>query len=586
MGSARTHEMNHALTPQQMWAKIHQAPVFANLTHEEFSSMMSLLKIIKVENGALLLKQHGDDGNLYVIRRGRALARFARPGGEDEIASEYKPGDLINTASFLTGKLNDLAVVALDDLELWVIPGVDFRALKIDVETIEEKLQYPQEALDYINQTRVFEDQRPGERILWRSKKHFWVFLESGSIAWVLFVGLAITLIVSARVALLSVFLSSIPGTILWVGALIAAVGLALWHFVDWQNDYYVVTDQRVVHRERIFLFYDQQDECPIAKVQNVNVRRSSWVTSVFDVGDVLIETQGVRSNVEFTWVGKPDDAAKYILAQANTARMVQHSSERERIRSTIRKEMNLGGHYEASSKQTYQPQKQQQSAAARRRAGIGAALKRARYRLIPPMRSQEGKDIVYHKHWLQLAVTAGPPFGAVLAYSAALLAIFLFSPELAALAFRSFFVIPIGALGLIALGWLLWRYEDWRNDYYTLKPDRVIDHDRTPFNLRGSQQKTAGMSNIQNVSYETRGFLDSVFNVGDVVLQTGGTDGKLVFERVWNPRRVHRDIVDRLESFQTMQREAQAEAQRREMAEWLGIYDDLARRHERKKTR
>ncbi len=576
--------MSHSLTPQEMWAKIHQAPVFANLSHEEFSSMMSLLKIIKVDNGAMLLKQGGDDSNLYVIRRGRALARYARPGGEDEIAAEYKPGELINTASFLTGKLNDLSIVALDDLELWVISGVDFRALKIDVESIEDKLVYPQDALDYINQTRVFEDQRPGERVLWRSKKHFWVFLESGSIAWVLFLALAIMLIVGARVPLLSVFLSSIPGTILWVGALLSAVILALWHFVDWQNDYYVVTDQRVVHRERIFLFYDQQDECPIAKVQNVNVRRNNWVTSVFDVGDVLIETQGARANVEFTWVGKPDDAAKHILAQAHHARMVQHSSERERIRATIRREMNLGGHYEADSKQTYQPQKHKQSPAARRRAGVVEALKRARHTLIPPMRSQEGNDIVYHKHWLQLVISAGPAFGGVLVYCAVLLAIYLYSPELAALAFRSLFVIPIVALGLILFGWLLWRYEDWRNDYYTLKPDRVIDHDRTPFNIRGSQQKTAGMSNIQNVSYETRGLVDSIFNVGDVVLQTGGTEGKLIFERVWNPRRVHRDIVDRLESFQNMQREAQAEAQRRELAEWLGIYDDLARRHERKK--
>jgi hypothetical protein len=77
---------------------------------------------------------------------------------------------------------------------------------------------------------------------------------------------------------------------------------------------------------------------------------------------------------------------------------------------------------------------------------------------------------------------------------------------------------------------------------------------------------------------------LDSIFNIGDVSIKTGGQDGELVFERVWNPRRVQRDIVDRLEVFQTRRRESEAEARRREMAEWIGIYDELARMHERKK--
>ena len=199
-------------------------------------------------------------------------------------------------------------------------------------------------------------------------------------------------------------------------------------------------------------------------------------------------------------------------------------------------------------------------------------------------MRELQGNDIVYHKHWLLLLQTAGLPLINLLLYIVALAVLPILNVELARIVLRSLLVIPVIVLGLALIGWLIWNYEDWRNDIFILKPDRVIDSDRSPFGITGTQQKTASMSSIQNVTYNTRGFLDNVFNMGDVSIKTGGQDGELIFERVWNPRRIQRDIVDRLEVFQNYQREAQEETRRREIAEWLGIYDELARMHERKK--
>ena len=74
-----------------------------------------------------------------MIRRGKAVGRVAVPGGVDPINRFFYPGDRMNEISFLTGKLNDMTIEAADDLEVWVIPGNDFRALKADVESIEKK---------------------------------------------------------------------------------------------------------------------------------------------------------------------------------------------------------------------------------------------------------------------------------------------------------------------------------------------------------------------------------------------------------------------------------------------------------------
>ena len=384
-------------------------------------------------------------------------------------------------------------------------------------------------------------------------------FFGSGTPAWLLLISLAAAMITGARVPLVGVFLWSAIGTVLWVVALVVALLYALWYFIDWQNDYYIVTDQRVIHRERVLLLYDQQDECPISKVQNVNVIRTSWVTSIFDVGDVAVETQGSRSNVEFHWVEKPDDAAKAVMSQTAQARVVSHAADKAKIRATIRSEMRIGGEHTPRTEVTYKPK-----ASALERSKnmpfpkrLKIVLTAVRYALIPPMRVLDGGDIIYHKHWLLLFENAGLAMMALAVYLTALITIPFISIEIAQMIFRSLFVIPVILLGLGILGWLVWRYEDWRNDIYLLKPDRVVDADRTPFGIAGSTQKTAGMGNIQNVTYSTRGFLDNVFNMGDVSIKTGGQDGELVFERVWNPRRVQRDIVDRLEFFQTARREA-----------------------------
>lgn len=576
--------MTHALTPQDVWNTLHKSEIFANLAPEEFGQMMSLVQIENIENGTILFNQHGADPNLYIIRRGKAAARKAVPGGVDPIVEFYHPGDLINTFSFLTGRINDVTVEAADDLEVWVIPGNDWRAFKTDFDGIESRIGYPPDARAYIDSRKEFEDQRPGERVLWKSKKHWWVFFGSSTLAWLLFIAVIAVSLLGLSLPVLGVFLDSLPGTILRIGALVAAFLIALWHFIDWRNDYYLVTDQRVIHRERILLMYDQQDECPIGKVQNVNVRRSSWVNSIFDIGDVAVETQGQRANVEFLWVEKPEEAAKAIMGHVNQARVVSHASQKAKIRATIRKEMRLGGEHSARTEQTYVPKRAQNGQAVTFGQKLKVTLRSIRYTLVPPMREQQGNDIVYHKHWLLLLQTAGMPILTLVLYIVTLLVLPILNVELARVVLRSLLVIPVILLGLALIGWLIWNYEDWRNDTYILKPDRVIDSDRSPFGISGTQQKTASMNSIQNVTYNTRGVLDNVFNMGDVSIKTGGQDGELVFERVWNPRRVQRDIVDRLEVLQNYQREAQEEARRREIAEWLGIYDELARLHERKK--
>jgi uncharacterized membrane protein YdbT with pleckstrin-like domain len=99
---------------------------------------------------------------------------------------------------------------------------------------------------------------------------------------------------------------------------------------------------------------------------------------------------------------------------------------------------------------------------------------------------------------------------------------------------------------------------------------------------LGGETKRTASLENVQNVTATTRGFIDTLFNVGDVSIRTGGVENELNFARVYAPRRVQGEIVKQLEEFQNNKRIREAKQRRQEFIEWIGIYDELTRLHTR----
>ncbi len=55
-------------------------------------------------------------------------------------------------------------------------------------------------------------------------------------------------------------------------GALLSTVGAALaaWNALDWRNDYYVITDRRVVWLEKVIGLYDSRQESPLRMILSV----------------------------------------------------------------------------------------------------------------------------------------------------------------------------------------------------------------------------------------------------------------------------------------------------------------------------
>jgi uncharacterized membrane protein YdbT with pleckstrin-like domain len=99
-----------------------------------------------------------------------------------------------------------------------------------------------------------------------------------------------------------------------------------------------------------------------------------------------------------------------------------------------------------------------------------------------------------------------------------------------------------------------------------------VIDIDRKPFGF-GESRKQAPLQNIQNVKAERPGFFATLFDYGDVHIETAGADSDIDFDRIPHPSQVLSDIFRRLEESRDAQRRKDDEKRRKDYAILLDVY-------------
>jgi len=99
----------------------------------------------------------------------------------------------------------------------------------------------------------------------------------------------------------------------------LAVLGWMWWLVLDWGNDYFIVTDQRVVYLEKIIGIYDSRQESPLGSVLSVDVRITDVITRSIGIGDVLVRT--FSGAISFTSVGNAAGLAALVEEQWNRSR-------------------------------------------------------------------------------------------------------------------------------------------------------------------------------------------------------------------------------------------------------------------------
>lgn len=395
----------------------------------------------------------------------------------------------------------------------------------------------------------------PEEYILYIARKHsffLWTRLVPLIFLSIIVVGLFLGLYGTLG---LSLFL------ILMMGALVVAGGVGLWIYVDWSNDYYIVTARRIVFQERIVLLYDSRQESPMEQVQSTEVDRS-YLGQLLGFGDVRIRTYtGV---IVFQAVRLPEEVEKIVQEQIKRMQSALRQAEIRSIEETIARRIGLlpsrsGPPREAAPARPAPTPMQR----------FMADLFHLRY--------EYGDTIQYRTHWWILISR-----------------IWLVSVLLLGVVFSSLFLLVKTALGqmpegfpvvgaflglmLLGLGFFLWWayiYLDWHNDRYLITSDQVVDINRKP--LGKEERRAAPIRNILSVEFKRLGIIGLLLNFGTVYIRIGDT--LFTFDNVYNPSEVQRELFHRMAVRSVRERQQQAEAERQRMADWISAYDRLTRR-------
>jgi hypothetical protein len=358
-----------------------------------------------------------------------------------------------------------------------------------------------------------------------------------------------------------------IVGFAAWV-SLIAIVGWIAWLVVDWGNDYYIVTNQRVVWLEKVVGIYDSRQESPLSTVLSVGVEANP-LGRALDFGDVIVRT--FVGKIPFSHVTHPHQAAHMIEEYWQRTREAAVGLEKEAMKDAIRKRLGI----------PIPPKPKTDTASPPPPAPKGAKLLRMLGSNTLKLRYESGDTVIYRKHWMVLLIEAWMPVLSMLAVIGLFfqrLYQLVRTPGEAFISFNGGIQVDAWAgalliLLLVLFGWFAYRVLDWSNDKFEVTSEQIIDLDKKPF---GTETRNAAqLENILGTEYRRIGLLGNIFNYGTVYITVGGT--KFAFEDVIDPAAVQSDINRRRAARADKKRQAEITAERERMAEWLATYHKSA---------
>jgi len=344
----------------------------------------------------------------------------------------------------------------------------------------------------------------------------------------------------------------------------LGAAGWGVWNGVDWGNDYYIVTDRRVVWLEKVIGIYDSRQEAPLSAVQRVNVHTEFWGRQL-DYGNLIVQTI-VGSTLTLKNVNHPYQAAALIEEHWRRSQESSRKMEEEDIRQALRTRLLQGQSKPApiTGIIAKPPEKIKDSY-------IGQRSIVNLFRL----RFEDQAVVTYRKHIFVLFKQTWQP-GLILWI---LLGVLVFELATPSFSFQKAILSNMTGEALLLLWvllfigaclWLLYQYIDWSNDIFQVTPDQIMDIDKTP--LGEVVSDIASLDNILSIEYERRGLLELMFNYGDVFITVGG--GKqMTFENVYNPSAVQEDIERRRLERITKKEQESIKAERERTADWFAAY-------------
>lgn len=97
----------------------------------------------------------------------------------------------------------------------------------------------------------------------------------------------------------------------------VATFGFILANFLYWFFNIYIVSNQRIVDIDFLYLLYKQFSQAELGRIQDITYTTGGIFAALFNYGNVYIQTAGELPNLEFEKVPHPDQVVETIRSLA-----------------------------------------------------------------------------------------------------------------------------------------------------------------------------------------------------------------------------------------------------------------------------
>ena len=553
-----------SLTPSQIDALIqflHTVPLFEQLPDEELRVIANLAQRETIRMGRDIYRQSDDDQTLYIVYEGDVRLIHIDPTGAPNDVGTVGRGRMLGESALLLAEPHDVTALALTDVVTLVFKREPFMLLREQQPRLWSHLAISDPVADRLNAPH-FGWQAQDEAVVLFTRQHWWGLVRR------MFFPLLGLLGVIAFVMIVQQSLPNLLGLAVLVGFLILA-GIVTYMMIDWRNDYWVVTNKRIVHVDEIVFIRKKRDETPLQAITQVQFERHGMAAMIFDFGDLEVET--FTGTIGMRDIPSPMHLRQEIQDEVEKVRSRERAAGRKGIRDDLEKRIIAK---EAVVEVT--PPEPEEEKLPRPTITIGVIGY-----FFPKLVWRQGNVIIWRKHWIVLWRHI---LWSTLALLFAILAFFNWysgAPPLGTLLQDGawwLWPLILGGLG----AWWWWLFEDWRNDEYVLTGNHVIEITRTPFSLSEKRRESA-LSDFQSTELKVVGLWQKLFRYGTLIIKLPGA--QVEFKDIVNPAGAQTEINKRLSEFNAKKAEKEEQTRRNELTDWFAAYDEIRQRDRMKDT-
>ncbi|MBT3320832.1 MAG: cyclic nucleotide-binding domain-containing protein [Anaerolineae bacterium] len=496
------------------------------------------------EAGEVIFSESERASNFYLIYSGKVEITFLDDRGEKVT---YVRGDYLGAEALISDVENSL-VEAKDDVILLELQSISEETLPDVIELLRKKLKISQDCRKLIKE-KDYDWLNDHEVIYFLKRKHIILFWR----------GMFFPAFLSMVGAIFLIFWWFYYSNISWtIGVSLLSISflLVLWRWLDWRNDYYIITNQRLIWLEKIIGIYDSRQEANLGEVLSASVNTDAIAQTFFNYGKVSVRV--MVGGMELDYSPHPE-YAKYLIDELVERRK---SKSKEQTKKEIEKAIK-----EKLQDPDAAPTKKKKDSPKKKTFWEKFFSKKDRH--LFKQRFEEGGDIIYRKHWALLIKLIAIP----LSISIFFILFFLYQIFLiltgneAALSLSAMALIALAATFSLGASW--YQYKDWSNDIFKVTKDEIFDIDKKPF---GSEQKrSAKLEKIESLEYKREGIFSIFFNYGTVYIHIGAE--YFEFEDVWNPASVQEDINRRYMEDHHKKEESATKKENDQMLDWFITY-------------